>query len=201
MRSFTATISRALTRSAASLALVATTVFALPACDLVAALAPAPTPTATAAPTPTPAATRTATPQPAPAKSSAGPTAATAVTEPEAEQVVRDLFAAIDAEQWDRVRALTSEQARQEADGLIEQLQQAERDRNVRVNLVVTQLAITGRQPQPPAVRVDAEFTIEARVAVGPLSVTAQTTRGAAAFYVRRIDGRPIVNRIDGGLR
>lgn len=186
---------------------------AMIACDVLGAVASMPTPTSTptSTATATSAPTATGTPTPLPTESPPGApskrggpgvdTPESSVSTDEAELTVRQFFDAIANERFDRIRAMTTGQARDQVDLLIRRLQDAERERNVRVNLAVSRIAITSRLVQQPWTRVGTEFRVDARVPIGPISMTVESIQGKADFFVRRINGQPMIERIEGDLR
>ena len=152
-------------------------------------------PSITVIPVPSPAAARTATPSPVPLASSP-------VSRQEAEGMVHDYFSAFDTESYDRLRSLTSGQARQATDAIIERLQQEERSRGVRADIRITRQEIVGVTASgPDGVAVDTSFAADIYAGVGPLQIKAGSLSGRSTFVVQRVEGATRITEISGDLR
>lgn len=142
-------------------------------------------PTATAAPTAVVAPTATAKPR---------------VDAEGAELVVRDFFAAVDAKDYDRLRDLTSGQARQTAEGISLEVQKAEQENQVTLTPHTSRLEVLGSEAASDGTQVRVGFTIEVMARAGFLSIPVRTTSGEAAFTVENVDGRNLIVNIAGDL-
>jgi hypothetical protein len=122
------------------------------------------------------------------------------LTTGEAERVVRDFFAAVEAKDYARLRELTSGQARQAADGLVGQAQQAERDNHVTLTLHASKLDVLDSQPRGDGAAVKVDFAIDVEAQAGFMSVPVRSTAGEAEFTVANVDGRATITDIAGSL-
>lgn len=147
--------------------------------------ADAPNPAPTLAPSPT--ATPTPTPPPG-------------VSKGEAEQVVRDYFAAMDRQDYDRMLALTSTQGTEVTEGLIDEIHRNEQANNVALAPRAESLEITRVEQRGQTAEVDVAFIVHIYASLGPVNVLARTTEGEATFVVARVDGAARIVSIEGDL-
>lgn len=113
----------------------------------------------------------------------------------EAEEVVRAYFAAVEADDYDAVRATTSGTARRQTDELIASIEQQEVEGGADADLRVADLAM-GDPIEGPGVRsIDASFRIQAYVSTFLGDFMAEDIPSSASFQVARVaEGVRIVN-------
>lgn len=148
---------------------------------------PAPAPTVRPSPTPTLA-------PPTPLVQTATPQAA--VTQEEAQGVVRAWFDALGSEDYRKMEELTEGEARAITRGLADAIQREAGQRGVQLDLVVLELQLAQGQALSSGQAVRAAFVVDARAVMGPVSFSAQLSRGSATFVVDRVDGRPRITGI-----
>ncbi|MGI5837789.1 MAG: hypothetical protein ACOX87_15040, partial [Chloroflexota bacterium] len=133
----------------------------------------APTPTATVVVQPT----ATSTPEPA-------------VSQKQAETIVRAWFEALEAEDYQRAESLTTGDARRETQQLVETIEREADQRGVTEDIVVQRLELNPSQSQVDAGRaVRADFDIAVNAVAGPFTVQGQQFEGEATFVVGQVEG------------
>ena len=155
---------------------------------IVAPATPTPAPTATVRPSPTP-----TLPPPTPVQT---PTPQASVTQEEAQGVVRAWFDALGSEDYRKMEELTEGDAQTATLGLTDTIQSEAGQRGVQLDMVVQELQLAQGQALSPGQGVRAAFMVDARAVVGPMSFSAQLSRGAATFVVDRVNGRPRITGI-----
>ncbi|HEX2987722.1 MAG TPA: hypothetical protein VHS06_06075, partial [Chloroflexota bacterium] len=147
------------------------------------ATTPAPTP-APAPATPTPAAPPPT--QAAPATTS-GPVAA-AVSQEQAQALVRDWFGALQAGDYQRAQSLTTGSANQQTRTLTDTIQREAAQRGVQASIAVNRLDLSPAPQPAQGQAVRSAFDISVNVQVGPVTVPARQFQGSATFVVQQTD-------------
>lgn len=123
-------------------------------------------------------------------------TETTALSQEEAQSVVRDWFDALAAEDYQRAESLTAGSATESTRQLVDTIQRETAQRNVAADIVVQQLELSpAAQPQAgQAVRSD--FNIDVNATTGPFTLPGQNFQGSATFIVQQTENGAMITEI-----
>ncbi len=119
-----------------------------------------------------------------------------AVTQEQAQDVVRAWFEALAAGDYQRAEGLTTGNAQRQTRQMVDTLQREAGQRGVQVQLAIQRLDL-GPAAQPPnGHAVHADFDINVNAIVGPMAVPARQLQGSANFVVEPTADGPKISDI-----
>jgi hypothetical protein len=162
------------------------------------ARSPAATPTVESSPTSPATATATLTPASTPtlAPASTPTPSPVPVTEAEANGVVKDFFAALDQDDYERAASKGSGQGEQQIRAMVSAIEKSARERGIQLDLEISNLTIDATAERGAGRLVNAGFSAVAFARVGQFRLPVSTANGSAVFLVERVAGEPLITEV-----